>query len=155
MATRSNIIANLNEVWHCIYCHFDGYPRHMGPLLLSHYRTPEALAALMELGDLSTLDASPSAPPAEHSFAKPIEGFCVAYHRDRGDAWLDAQPAKSMALADVWPNTNGAIEWVYVHHGNHWTCAAMPCLPDDPRRSLAGELRDAILISSTSTPTAA
>lgn len=32
MATRSNINVKVGDVYHCIYCHWDGYPSHHSPI---------------------------------------------------------------------------------------------------------------------------
>lgn len=56
MSTRSFIAYenNLGEV-DCIYCHWDGYLRHVGQILQNHYATKDRAKALISLGDLSTL----------------------------------------------------------------------------------------------------
>lgn len=38
-----------------IYIHFDGYPEGVGEKLLNHYNTPEAVEALLEIGDINSL----------------------------------------------------------------------------------------------------
>jgi hypothetical protein len=70
MATRSLIGMNLdNGITKIIYCHWDGYPEHVGELLVNDYNTPALITALMELGDLSSLAETPAK--------------CSAYHRDK------------------------------------------------------------------------
>lgn len=84
MATRSTIWLKKGEVYTGIYCHWDGYPSNNGKILLEHYDTEEKVEALVALGSLSSLGASPEAPEG-HTFEKPVEGHCVAYARDRGE----------------------------------------------------------------------
>ena len=74
-----------------IYCHSDGYPEHVGAMLVTHYATAARAAALIALGDLSQLLPA-LAPPAGtmHSHARPMPGVCIAYGRDRGDIGVRA-----------------------------------------------------------------
>lgn len=50
MATRSLIGINTDEGIRAIYCHFDGYPDHVGTILCTHYATAERVEALISLG---------------------------------------------------------------------------------------------------------
>jgi hypothetical protein len=54
-----------------IYCHFDGYLSGVGKLLKEYYTTQPKVQALIELGDISALDMTPTST--------------TAYHRDRGE----------------------------------------------------------------------
>jgi len=65
-----------------IYCHWDGYPSHNGRILLKHYQDPKKVAALMELGALSSLDSELG---EKHPFDDGVDGWCTAYGRDRGE----------------------------------------------------------------------
>ena len=72
MATRSRIaIENQDGSVTSIYCHFDGYLSGVGKLLKEYYTTQPKVQALIELGDISSLDMTPTST--------------VAYHRDRGE----------------------------------------------------------------------
>ena len=85
MATRSTItVKNEDGSYDMIYCHFDGYPSHVGRLLASCYNTNERAKALIALGSLSVLAESIEKPEG-HDFEHPVEGYTIAYHRDRGD----------------------------------------------------------------------
>lgn len=79
-----NVYSHSGMVW-SIYCHYDGYPSHAGRILNRYYTDDEPINALIDLGDLSILAESPYEPPEGHSFDEPVEGFCVAYNRDRGE----------------------------------------------------------------------
>ncbi len=85
MATRSRIaIENQDGTVLSIYCHWDGYPSHHGPILLENYTTREKVESLIELGSISSL--APETEISEgvtHHFENPTEGIVVAYHRDR------------------------------------------------------------------------
>jgi hypothetical protein len=67
-----------------IYCHFDGYPSHVGRILNESFKDHDKVKALIELGDISYLEGEIE-PTGPHSFASPQEGVTVAYHRDRGE----------------------------------------------------------------------
>ena len=72
MATRSRIaIEDQDGIVSSIYCHFDGYLSGVGKLLKEYYTTQPKVQALIELGDISSLDMTPTST--------------VAYHRDRGE----------------------------------------------------------------------
>lgn len=85
MATRSTLSANLPNA-KSIYCHWDGYPENMLPILNNHYDTDEKVLELLALGDLSSLGERVKSNPNEfHSFGDPLPDVTVAYHRDRGE----------------------------------------------------------------------
>ena len=88
MATRSRIGILRNNVVQSIYCHWDGYVEHHGPILLEHYNAYEKISELMNLGNISSL-APKIAPTGNHSFDEPEDDVVVAYHRDRGEPFLE------------------------------------------------------------------
>jgi hypothetical protein len=72
MATRSRIaIENQDGSVTSVYCHWDGYVDGVGKTLNQHYNTKDKVEALIELGNLSSLDET-------------LE-TTVAYARDQGD----------------------------------------------------------------------
>jgi hypothetical protein len=109
MATRSLIGIKMGDIVKTIYCHWDGYPEHVGELLVHDYNTPALITELMELGDLSSLDATPAS--------------CVAYHRDRKEPYgmveaRDVEPDELMSVASDYD-----AEYVYVYNeNNEWDC---------------------------------
>lgn len=53
MATRSFIgILNEDNTVNYIYCHWDGYPSYMLPMLSDNYNTEEKVRELLDLGTL-------------------------------------------------------------------------------------------------------
>ena len=91
MATTSSIaVQRENGTVAQIYCHWDGYPEHNGKLLEEHYNTLEKAEALIKLGALSFLDKSIECP-AGHTFRSPVEGYSIAYGRDRGETGVSAR----------------------------------------------------------------
>ena len=104
MATRSNIgIREIDGTVNTIYCHWDGYPQYVGRLLLTHYTTESQVRDLLDLADVSELQATPQE--------------CVAYHRDRGE--LKAEPhtfapgsrVRENDYAYVWDVTESRWYW--------------------------------------------
>jgi hypothetical protein len=87
MATRSRIaIEDQDGTVRSIYCHWDGYPSHHGPILLENYTTQEKVESLIALGSISSLAPETEIPEGvTHSFGNATEGIVVAYHRDRGE----------------------------------------------------------------------
>jgi hypothetical protein len=87
MATRSKIaIEDQDGTVRSIYCHWDGYPSHHGPILLENYTTQEKVESLIALGSISSLAPETEIPEGvEHNFENATEGIVVAYHRDRGE----------------------------------------------------------------------
>lgn len=85
MSTRSSIwIKNEDNTFTGIYCHWDGYLSNNGQILLDHYKDEKKIKKLIDLGSISSLDASVELPKG-HTFEHPVEGYVVAYHRDRGE----------------------------------------------------------------------
>ena len=85
MATRAAIVLTEKDgSTLSIYTHWDGYPGHHLPILKEYYPKEEDVRKLMELGDLSLLDKSTDCPEG-HSFSTPVDGYCIAYGRDRGE----------------------------------------------------------------------
>ena len=78
MATTSSISVFNPEtnLWHSVYCHWDGYLSHNGKILFEHYSTIDLALKLVSEGDMSILG----------------EGYCIYYGRDRGEkrteAWI-------------------------------------------------------------------
>lgn len=99
MATRSLIGLQTDKGIRAIYCHFDGYPDHVGAILCKYYATAERVEALINLGCICML--GPKLAPDKvydepqssldgpglvlHSFTTPHKDVTVAYHRDRGE----------------------------------------------------------------------
>lgn len=106
MSTRSLIaIENPDGTCRSIYCHHDGYPDGVGWMLREYYKSREAIEALQELGDLSSIDET-------------LE-TCCAYHRDRGEEktepilWKNREELIEKA-SDCW------AEYVYLFSHSSW-----------------------------------
>lgn len=91
MATRSRIgIQNQDGTVTSIYSHWDGYPSHNGKILKEHYTDRSKVESLIALGDISSLAESTECPEG-HGFENRVEGYTVAYHRDRNEDFSQAK----------------------------------------------------------------
>lgn len=116
MATRSIIGARLNGQDVSIYCHYDGYPSHVFETLVDYYSDVKQIEKLINLGDLSSLYASPDKGEG-HSFDNRVDGYCVAYHRDRGEPWDQVAPRN--CHPKHYPNSGQ--EYYYYWDGETWS----------------------------------
>ena len=93
MSTNSYIAVKQGEQYKTIYCHNDGYPNYMYPMLRDWYGTRERAESLVEFGDASFI-AQRMIPSlcSGHCFDKPEEDVCIFYHRDRGESWEHNRP---------------------------------------------------------------
>ena len=112
MATRCKIgVADMDGGIRSIYCHWDGYPEHVGKTLLKHYNTAQAREQLIALGHLSTLGSKIGEKHPFDTFNKDrmsaedlalaeraqAEGWTLYYGRDRGETGVEAKVYKDLA----------------------------------------------------------
>ena len=112
MATRSRIgIADPQGNITSIYCHFDGYPSHVGRLLQTTYNTEGDAREIVSLGDLSCLDERlhPDAD-SPHSFQDRVPGITLAYGRDRGEE----NTAPVTHTDDNWPSCGAEYHYLWM-----------------------------------------
>ena len=89
MSTRSVIgLERPDGSIKCVYCHFDGYPSHHGPILLLGYPTADKVEALLGGGDISILGMVPG---LVQDFRRPQPGWTLYYGRDRGEEGTEAR----------------------------------------------------------------
>lgn len=114
MSTRSfiGIVENDNSV-RGIYCHFDGYPSHHGPILKQSYTSKDKLNALLSLGDISILDDR----------LNQVE----AYHRDRGEPLNPNLEFASMEACASQVFDRLGVDYAYVFKDNEWYFAKQNC----------------------------
>lgn len=117
MATSSHIAIKTDTGYEAIYCHFDGYPDYMLPLLKRYYNTEETVKELISLGDASYLQPRLKPLGDKHSFADPEPEVSVFYHRDRGEDWFHNKP-KHYSLVELLHRDY----YVYVFEDGHWNC---------------------------------
>lgn len=109
MGTRSRIaIRNADNTYLSVYCHWDGYPSHVGAMLQKHYETEDKIRALLAGGDFSSLKNS----------VADIEYFS----KRRNEDLSPAQTSPDLdALCGLTQDTGG--EWLYVFTPAGWQCA--------------------------------
>ena len=116
MSTNSGIALRSGDTYQTIYCHWDGHPRTMLPILRENYNSLELAAKLISYGDASSIDKKLE-PTGEHTFMKPEDDVCVFYHRDRGDDWLSCQ---SVCYTKKELFDQPAFEYVYIFEDGQW-----------------------------------
>ena len=93
MATRSAIgILHSDETVIGIYCHYDGYPSHVGKVLFEHYGE-DKLKELLSLGNLSSIGPEIG---VSNDFEFRDQNFCTFYGRDRQDQNAQAKVFSSI-----------------------------------------------------------
>jgi hypothetical protein len=121
MGTRSDIIVHRADgSWKRVYCHWDGYLEHNGKILFEHYNDQKKAEALVEPGDMSSLDKFCTKPDG-HTFDNKVDGYTTYYGRDRGESDVDGKVGKT--LAEVWPPEDSWTEFTYVFHDGKWYVA--------------------------------
>ena len=115
MSTRCMIgVERADGTIHGIYLHCDG--ARAGAILLAHYADPAKVAALIDLGDLSTLGAEiGERHPFSERFAR--SGECTAYGRDRGETQVGPTLYDDRADFAVSSDTVGAC---YLFAAGQW-----------------------------------
>jgi hypothetical protein len=117
-----------------IYCHWDGYVSYNGVILDKYYNTQEKVEALIALGSLSCLSRSTECPEG-HSFDTPVDGYCIAYGRDRGEEGQEAS-----LIGDVWTYpVHEEYLYFWVKEEQRWYVKAH----DNTSATLLSELVDA------------
>ena len=116
MSTRSYIAKQVGEnEYRTIFCHFDGYPEHVGAILLDAYNTPEKLDELLELGDIDVLGPRLSPDPnLPHNGEHRQKDVTLAYARDMGEKKFEAEIKTLEQLEDP----GDWIEFVYIFDQN-------------------------------------
>lgn len=126
MATRSFIItANPKGDYTGVYCHWDGYPKHVGRILHDHYTKPGKVRDLIRGGSISVLDERiDPIEPAKHTFEEREPGTTLFYGRDRKEPWDSIKPVKADTLAELLKVADEyGCEYVYLYWNKHWSFA--------------------------------
>ena len=121
MSTNAGIALRSGDTYQTIYCHWDGNPRTMLPILRENYNSLELAAKLISYGDASSINKKLE-PTGEHTFMKPEDGVCVFYHRDRGDDWFSCQDV-CYTRKELFRQPN--FEYVYIFEDGQWNAYNM------------------------------
>ncbi len=118
MSTNSGIAVRVGETFLTIYCHWDGHPKTMFPLLRESYGTLELALKLISYGDASSIDKKlDPTPGVAHTFMEPEDGVCVFYYRDRGDDW---ESCRSVCYLKRELFEQPAFEFIYIFEDGQW-----------------------------------
>lgn len=101
MSTRSQIgYINENDELVGIYCHYDGYPNHVGKILVEHHNSIDAAERLLEGSHIRNFDH---------------DGTVVRF--GDGDGGVETYDSIDQAL-------NSGFDYVYVYstNDNCWKC---------------------------------
>lgn len=115
MSTNASIAVKTNNGYKTIYCHWDGYPSYMMPMLQNNYNTEELALTLVDYGDASSISEKLLPTEMYHSFDRPQENVCVFYHRDRGEPWEYTAP-RMYSKEEVL----GTQYFVYIFEDGEW-----------------------------------
>ena len=104
MATRSMIWQETDQGFRGVYCHYDGYPKHVGRTLTEYYADPESVNVLLDYAHQNRKSLS--------SLGNALENC----------AWNDAQETElpSHQGGDATRKDLCGTEWSYVFSGGSW-----------------------------------
>lgn len=103
MGTRSTIALEYADgTVGQVYCHWDGYLANNGKILLNHYQDPFKVRALLDEGDMSSLDTS-------------VEG--CAFYSERGEVC----PQRTYKNADEYFDCSQSEEYDYILRNDNGT----------------------------------
>lgn len=117
MSTRSYIgILNPDKTIRAVYCHNNGYPDYMGPILIKYHNSKQAAQKIVALGSLSSLQEKLSPETKTHSFDSPENGVTVAYCRDRGE---DLEILRYESIENIVRSAErDGISYIYLYDSN-------------------------------------
>lgn len=145
MSTRSRIgIKNSDGTVKSIYCHHDGYPSHVGKILVEHYLDKSKVEQLLELGDMSSLGFEPISNPRawEDDYGSPLDGDSWAkhWHEQHPESMCDTYKTRgedcpAIDSADTEEYIKDAAEswcdFVYLYDYNTWL--VFPLFGNNPK----------------------
>lgn len=122
MSTRSQIAyRDSDDVIHSAYCHYDGYPSHVGAILLEHYNSIDKVKELVDKGAISALGEKCDKPEG-HTFETPYPDRTVYYGRDRGEEGQETKTFEGVDNRGDWlrwtVRCNG--EYAYLFEWHQW-----------------------------------
>lgn len=101
MSTRSRIGYVENEKYYTAYCHWDGYPKHNGKILVDSYTDFDKIKELVSNGDFSSLSTDLSG---------------VGYFDD-----VEKEPTVFDSFDDLLDYMNeGDQEYLYLYKNGEW-----------------------------------
>jgi hypothetical protein len=129
-----------NGTIEAIYCHWDGYMSHHGPILLSAYNGPRKIEALIRQGDLSSLGSK----LIRDSGGMPSADACTNVN-GYGDGDADYS-AKVYANLDDLRARQPWCEYFYIYGSGRWWVTT--CDETDHLRTLEGWFKPEELLTN-------
>lgn len=117
MSTHCGIAVKTDKGYETIYCHHNGMPSRMYPMLRDNYGTEELANKLISFGDASSIRENLIPTRGHHSFDNPEKGVCVFYCRDRGEKAFDTRPCPYDTKKDVLDR----YYYAYIFENGKWT----------------------------------
>lgn len=117
MSTSCGVALKSGGTYQTIYCHADGYPEYMLPMLRKNYNSLELAARLISFGDASYIDKKPEPTADFHKLGTPEPGVCMFYHRDRGEDWPSSCPV-CFTVNELFKQSG--FEYIYIFEDNQW-----------------------------------
>ena len=123
MATRS-VIAKLDSKTKkikAVYCHNDGYLKHVGTILDSHYQDESKVDELLKHGDLSSLGNNICEKINWDDFELAhYNQQCMFYVRDRGEKRKPAAILEDDIALVEFANEDCDAQFIYLYAYNAW-----------------------------------
>lgn len=125
MSSHAQIGINKDNEIKTIYCHGDGYLRHLGVILFKHYSDEQKASELIAHGDASCIYEKIGTEPIDFSrrlydkeYYESVKNQCVFYARDRQER-LSIQTLSKEELKN-W------MGWNYLFENGKWlvSCSA-------------------------------
>lgn len=124
MGTRALLLAEHESgCVRAVMVNYDGDPGGAGRILRDHYRAPERVEELFDLGDLSQIGPLTDCPEG-HSQKAPAPGRCLAYHRDYGEPLADTVSEEYFNLDDAMDSIEQPDYTYYWTVTDGWSCIA-------------------------------
>ena len=123
MGTCCGIALRQGDTYTTIYCHWDGYPKNMLPMLRNNYNSFELANKLISMGDASSIEKKLEPDPSKpHTFMDSQEDVCVFYHRDRGESWESCHPT-CFTKQELF--SRQSFEFIYIFEDGEWNAYTM------------------------------
>jgi hypothetical protein len=117
MSTNSGIALRQGDTYLTIYCHWDGHPKTMLPILRENYNSFDLANKLISHGDASYIDKKLEPTSDFHKMNTPEPDVCMFYHRDRGDDWESCRPV-CYTRRELFRQPN--FEYIHVFEDGQW-----------------------------------
>lgn len=117
MSTHSGIALRFGDTYQTIYCHCNGCPEYMLPMLRENYNSWDLASKLISYGDASYIDKKLEPTSDFHKFGTPEPNVSMFYHRDCGDDWLSCQ---SVCYLKRELFKQPSFEYVYIFEDGAW-----------------------------------